>query len=138
MRTYSLNGYKTKNTYLWKRLILGLIWVALLAVSPSYLGAQEAPQTIDTSEAAAETALETVTKPALEELAEPVFETAPTPESEQESYTAFLLPSSREGMGAESWYYEAKRLEQFPQGEGLSEEAQELLEIGRASCRERV
>lgn len=128
MRTYSLNGYKTKNTYLWKRLILGLIWVALLAVSPSYLGAQEAPQTIDTSEAAAETALETVTKPALEELAEPVFETAPTPESEQESYTAFLLPSSREGMGAESWYYEAKRLEQFPQGEGLSEEAQELLD----------
>ena len=57
-----------------------------------------------------------------------VPETVPTSIPEQGLFTEFFLPPAREGMGAESWYYEAKRLEQADQGGAPSQEKQALLD----------
>lgn len=88
MRTYGAIAQKNQSKYLWKRIVLGIIWAALLAALPSYLGAQ----------------------------------------ATEVSFQGLFLPAARDGMGAESWYYEAKKLEQINQGEALSEETQALLE----------
>ncbi len=150
MRIFNANMQKKQSNYLWKRLILGVIWIALFVASPFYLSAQsveELPQapttTTEASPMATPEAIQTApfgeassmpeTVPdVVPEAAPPepevVVEAAPPSASQEIVFQNLFLPTARKGMGAESWYYEAKRLEQSTESEAPSEETQTLLD----------
>lgn len=122
MRTYSANVQIKQSHYLWKRLILSLIWIAILAALPAYVSAQAIEMT-----PLPETVPETVPEatPAESGL---ISEPQPLSAPREVVLQSLFLPTTREGMGAESWYYEAKKLEQTVPGEPPSEETQALLD----------
>jgi len=136
MRTYNATVHKKRSSYHWGKPILGLFCLGFLVVPPFHLAAQaiqEIPSTgpeesLHEEQAAPATTPEAVPGTAPAATVSAVPETVPTSIPEQGLFTEFFLPPAREGMGAESWYYEAKRLEQADQGGAPSQEKQALLD----------
>jgi len=136
MRTYNATVHKKRSSYHWGKPILGLFCLGFLVVPPFHLAAQaiqEIPSTgpeesLHEEQAAPATTPEVVPGTAPAATVSAVPETVPTSIPEQGLFTEFFLPPAREGMGAESWYYEAKRLEQADQGGAPSQEKQALLD----------
>jgi soluble lytic murein transglycosylase-like protein len=127
MRTYEATAQKTAKNSLPKRLILGLVWIAFLAFSLPAVDAQDMPKDMEIplaipEESPAQASAAPVSLPdAVQEIAPPIAQG-------QDSEPGLFLPLAREGTGAESWYYEAKRLEQSLGSEMPDEKAQALLD----------